>query len=75
MHKTERALVEKRNGGVYTLAWDISDKGFGYVSSGTIKNYEHGKALEITNFVYLNPAHEITIKTAQKETGTELYLC
>jgi uncharacterized protein YndB with AHSA1/START domain len=77
----ERALIEKRIGGVYTLAWGITEKGFGYVSSGTIKNYEPGKILEITNLVYLNPEHPIlgpmnlTIKTIQKENSTELYLC
>ena len=46
-----------------------------------IKNYEPGKIIEITNFVYLNPEHSIPcpmnllIKTMKKENGTELFLC
>lgn len=76
----ERALIEKKNGGIYTLAWNVTDKGFGYVSTGVIKTYR-SNFLEIINFVYLNPEHSIlgpmtlTIKTSQKENGTELYLC
>ncbi|TNE65969.1 MAG: hypothetical protein EP344_02720, partial [Bacteroidetes bacterium] len=30
----ERSLVEKRPGGLYVLAWQISGQGFGYISSG-----------------------------------------
>jgi len=77
----ERALIETRSGGVYTLAWNISDKGFGYISSGTIKRYQPENLLEIENFVYLNPERSIlgpmtlTVKTTEKEGGTELYLC
>ncbi|MBX2965287.1 MAG: SRPBCC domain-containing protein [Cyclobacteriaceae bacterium] len=32
----ERTLIVKRTGGLYVLAWNITDKGFGYVSSGII---------------------------------------
>ncbi|MBI3112412.1 MAG: SRPBCC domain-containing protein [Ignavibacteriales bacterium] len=50
----ERALIEKQNGGVYTLAWGITDAGFKYISSGTIDSYQPGNHLEIVNLVYLN---------------------
>src|SRR3989338_10519334 len=55
----ERALVEKHVGGVYTLAWNISKSGFGYVASGIVRSYEAGKILEIGAFVYLNPERPI----------------
>lgn len=51
----ERALIEKRDGGVYTLAWGITDAGLKYISSGTIRSYQPGRLLEIVNLVYLNP--------------------
>ena len=77
----ERALVEKRVGGLYTLAWGISEKGFNYVTSGTIHRYDPNAALEIHNLVYLNPERPIfgplvlTVSAAPKQSGTELYLC
>lgn len=77
----KRALIEKRVGGVYILAWNISDKGFGYVSSGIIKNYKAGKLLKITGLVYLNPEHPIlgpmnlTIQTVEEKNITRLFLC
>jgi hypothetical protein len=55
----ERTLIEKRICGLYTLAWDITDKGFGFVSTGIIKNYIPGSVLEIDNFIYLNPGISI----------------
>ena len=50
----ERALIEKRDGGVYTLAWGITDAGFKYISSGVIHSYKPGDHLEVANLVYLN---------------------
>lgn len=50
----EQALIEKRDGGVYTVAWGITDAGFKYISSGTIDSYKPGNNLEIVNLVYLN---------------------
>ena len=77
----ERALIQKRRNGIYTLAWNITDRGFGFVSSGTIRKYNARKLLEINNFVYLNPERPIlgpmslTVKAKQKNALTELYLC
>ncbi len=77
----ERAFIEKHIGGVYTLIWSISEKGFGYVSTGIIKNYNADSVLEIDKLVYLNPEHQIygpmsLIIKATKQNGiTELYLC
>ena len=77
----ERTLIEKRNGGVYTLAWNVTDQGFGFISSGRIKNYLPYSLLEIGEFIYLNPAISIlgpmtlTIRAEEKGRQSELYLC
>ena len=77
----ERTLIEKWSGGVYTLTWNITDNGFGYVSTGIIKHYEPSSILEIDHLVYLNPDRPLfgpmtlTIKAIEKEGKTELYLC
>ena len=77
----ERTLIEKRIGGLYTLAWGITDKGFGFVSTGMIKNYIPESVLEIDNFIYLNPTISIlgpmklTVYAKEKNRGSELYLC
>ena len=52
----ERCLIEPFPGGVYTLAWNISESGFGFISSGTITKYNPKRSLTIKNFVYLNPS-------------------
>jgi len=77
----ERSLIEKRIGGLYTLVWNITDKGFGFVSTGIIKNYIPGAVLEIDNFIYLNPGipilgpMKLTVHAKEKGIGSELYLC
>ncbi|HKI79483.1 MAG TPA: SRPBCC family protein [Ignavibacteriaceae bacterium] len=77
----ERSLIDKRSGGLYTLSWNISEKGIGYVSSGIIRNYVKDKELIIDNLVYLNPEKpflgpmSLTIKAIKKDNLTEVYLC
>lgn len=77
----ERTRIDKKPGGLYTLAWNISDKGFGFVSTGIIKDYQPGKELIIDNLVYLNPDKpflgpmKLTIRVKEKSKLTELYLC
>jgi Activator of Hsp90 ATPase homolog 1-like protein len=77
----ERTLIEKRIGGAYTLAWNITDKGFGFVSSGIIKNYIRDSVLEVDNFIYLNPGISILgpmkliVHAKEKGKGAELYVC
>ncbi len=55
----ERCLVEKRQGGIYSLAWDISEKGFHYISTGVITVYKPAQELLIDHFVYFNPGKQI----------------
>ena len=77
----ERALVEPKVGGVYTLAWGVSEKGFGYVSTGVIKSYDPESTLVVDNLVYMNPERplfgpmSLTVKATKSGTGTEVYLC
>ncbi|MCO6490300.1 MAG: SRPBCC domain-containing protein [Phaeodactylibacter sp.] len=78
----ERSLVEPADGGAYTLAWKISDEGFGYVSSGVVEHYEPGKELRIGHMIYLNPLRNIlgpmslTIRATGKKAGpARLYVC
>lgn len=79
--KVERALIEKRNGGVYSLAWNISEAGFKYISSGIISSFKPNEHLYIENFLYFNPEKQIlgpmSLKIEVKEQGsvTKLYLC
>ena len=55
----ESCLIEKKQGGLYSLAWEASNKGFHYVSTGIITVFIHGKELLIDNFVYFNPEKQI----------------
>lgn len=54
-----RSLVEPKAGGIYTLAWEISDTGIKYISSGTIEKIVPHECLRIHKMVYLNPGREI----------------
>mgnify|MGYP001347504716 CR=1 FL=1 len=77
----ERTLIEKKVGGLYTLAWNISDKTIGFVSTGIINDYNPENTLVIDNFVYLNPDKPffgpmtLTITAKKKGDISELYLC
>jgi uncharacterized protein YndB with AHSA1/START domain len=55
----ERSLIEPKAGGVYTLAWDISEQGIKFISTGVIEELIPGEYLMIKNFVYLNPERKI----------------
>ena len=77
----ERTLIEAKPGGLYTLAWNINDKGFGFVSTGMIKTYHPDNKLVIDNFVYLNPGLDflgpmtLTVEARAKAGQSEMYLC
>ncbi|MDX5418762.1 MAG: SRPBCC domain-containing protein [Hymenobacteraceae bacterium] len=77
----ERSLIELESGGLYTLAWNITEHGFGFVSTGTIKNYRPDQLLELDKLVYLNPKFpllgpmKMIISATPKDDKTTLYLC
>lgn len=76
----DRTLIEKKVNGLYALAWNIGVNGFGFVSTGIIKEYTPDSLLVIDKFVYLNPDKSflgpmgLTIKATPKADGVELYI-
>lgn len=55
----EQCLVEKKQGGLYSLAWDVSENGFHYISTGVITVFLPPKELLVDHFVYFNPERKI----------------
>lgn len=55
----ERSFVEPKPGGLYSLAWQISEGGIKYISTGVISEYKAGRKLLIDKFVYFNPEKPI----------------
>lgn len=53
--QVDRCLVEARQGGMYSLAWNISKQGFQYVSTGVITVFHPEKEILVDHFVYFNP--------------------
>lgn len=76
----ERALVEPRPGGVYSLAWGVTPAGFRYVATGVIGEYDPGRCLRIDHYTYFNPdrpilgAMRLCIRVGQEGGGTRLDL-
>lgn len=54
----ERCLVEPHTGGAYTLVWQITPNGLGYVTSGVVRTIGEG-ILQIGTVVYLSPQRPI----------------
>jgi uncharacterized protein YndB with AHSA1/START domain len=54
-----RSLIQAKPGGLYTLAWDITEQGIKYVSSGIVSEFIPDEYLMIKNFVYVNAEKEI----------------
>jgi uncharacterized protein YndB with AHSA1/START domain len=77
----DRSLIDKQVNGVYVLAWNIRDSGFGYISAGVIAKYDPDSLLVIDKFVYMNPDKPffgpmtLTIKATPKNDQVELYIC
>jgi len=77
----EKSLIQKKIGGIYTLAWKVMENGIGYISTGIIKKYSPIGELAINNFVYLNPGKpflgpmNLTVKSYKKNGITNVYLC
>lgn len=44
-------LIEKQAGGIYSPAWGITAKGFGFVLTGIAERYEPNGLLEIAQLV------------------------
>lgn len=76
----ERSFIEPREGGTYLVAWEVSEKGFRYVTSGVIRRYQSNGLLEIDNLTYLNPERPILgglsliVQALPSATGASVYL-
>ena len=55
----DRSLIELKKGGLYSLAWDITQYGIGYVSTGIIAEYLPACQLKISQMAYFNPQRPI----------------
>ncbi len=55
----ERAFIEPREGGVYTLNWGISEQGIKYISTGIIASYDPEEHIHIDRYMYINPERPI----------------
>jgi len=76
----DRAFIECKPGGIYTLAWKISDAGFKYISTGVIREYVPARLLHVGDYMYLNPERpflgpiELTVKADPLPGGCLLEL-
>ncbi len=77
----EKILIQKKEGGLYTLTWNVTENGIGYVSTGVIRSYDPKRELIISDFVYLNPERPflgpmgLKIQVKPTDGASELYLC
>ena len=77
----EKILIQKKDGGLYTIAWNVGEGGIGFVSSGVINKYDPNSELEIINMVYLNPQKpflgpmSLTVRANESNGLTNVYLC
>ena len=77
----ERVLIDSQPGGLYTLAWSISESGLGFVSTGVIREFVSDRTLVVDNLVYLRPDKPflgpmtLIVKTLQNGDTTTLYIC
>src|SRR5688572_21904288 len=77
----ERSFIEPKPGGLYSLAWQVSDKGIKYISTGVISEYQAGKKLRVDKLVYFNPDKpilgplELTFEVEPAESGTRISVC
>ena len=55
----QRCLVEKKVNGTWAVAWEISDSGIKYISTGVITEYNPHSHLAVSHLVYVNPDRQI----------------
>ena len=76
----ERCLIEAKQGGIYSLAWNISQQGFQYMSTGVMTVYQPPNEILIDHFVYFNPERSILgptyllLKMEEDDSSTQLKL-
>ncbi len=76
----ERCLIDKQQGGVYTLVWGILPERLQYISSGIIKEYDENHVLHVENFIYVSTERpvlgpmDLRIVVWPRNTGNEINL-
>lgn len=76
----EKSFIELQPGGIYTLAWFVSENGIKYISTGVIKEYSPGKKLHIGDYMYLSTERpflgplNLIIETKAAGNGAILHL-
>ena len=68
----DNCLIEKKQGGLYSLTWETTSAGFHYISTGIITVFIPGKELLIDNLVYFNPEKKILGPTFLSVKLTEI---
>ena len=57
--RADHTLVEARPDGLYAIGWGVSDKGYQFVSTGTVVAFDPNRELRVDHFTYFNPEHGI----------------
>jgi uncharacterized protein YndB with AHSA1/START domain len=76
----EKTMIELKPGGIYTLAWLVSENGIKYISTGVIKEYVAGKKLHIGNYMYLSAEQpflgplNLIVEAEESGNGSTLHL-
>ena len=74
----EKALIELKPGGLYSLVWKITNDSMGFVTTGIVAEYLPACQLKIQNMVYFSPQRsvlgpmELLVLTTPEEIGTTL---
>ena len=55
----KRQLIRLEPGMPYSLVWQISETGMGYVSTGIVESYASGDHLKVRDFIYFNAEKDI----------------
>jgi len=76
----EKSTIDLKPGGIYTLAWGISENGIKYISTGIIKYHDKESVLHISDYMYLSAERpflgplSLIIEAAATEKGASLHL-
>ncbi|MBL7748472.1 MAG: SRPBCC domain-containing protein [Chitinophagaceae bacterium] len=76
----EKSCIDLKPGGIYALAWGLSEAGMRYISTGIIKDYEKESILHIGDYMYLSTERpflgplSLIIETTATANGASLHL-
>ncbi len=80
--QVQNCFIETKPGGLYTLVWNVTEAGFGYISTGLVARYDPQSTLHLHKMLYLNPERQplgpmsLQIEaTALSDNKSSVYLC